>query len=299
MYPLRGLCVSLLTVAALLAFGAVVRAQQDGDVTVIVKAKSKPAVLSTLLVLCDLPCEWKLDGEVKGHIDAGGSVKVKVEAGEHMVDATTEDGADEVKHPTTVKPTGQAMANIELQPVRDARLLAESEAAYSAAQAAEASAGRESKDDADRKARQAEAQEREAKEEAERQPWSDSATGLMWTKKDFRVGKGDSSDMGWQQGIDYCKALRLANYADWRLPSIDELRGIHAVCESIRGCLRGNLQPSGWAWSSTQAPGKGGKPSGEAWALDPSSFGTGLYRVPVDGWGYSIGALCVRGPVHQ
>jgi hypothetical protein len=105
----------LLVLAALLTTGLAAHAQQDGDVTVIIKAKSKPATLPTLLVMCDLVCNWKLDGEVKGHIYAGGSVKVKVEPGQHMVEATTEDGVDWVKQPSTVKPTGQTMVNIELQ----------------------------------------------------------------------------------------------------------------------------------------------------------------------------------------
>jgi hypothetical protein len=81
MHSLRNPSVLLLVVTALLITGAAARAQQDGDVTVIIKAKSKPAALPTLLVMCDLVCDWKLDGEVKGHIDAGGSAKVKVEPG--------------------------------------------------------------------------------------------------------------------------------------------------------------------------------------------------------------------------
>ena len=97
----------LLIVTALLTSGAAVHAQQGGDVTVIIKAKSKPAALPTLLVMCDLACDWKLDGEVKGQIDAEGSAKVKVEPGQHMVEATTEDGVDQVKQPSIVKPTGR------------------------------------------------------------------------------------------------------------------------------------------------------------------------------------------------
>ena len=73
MHLLRNPSVLLLVVTALLITGAAARAQQDGDVTVIIKAKSKPTALPTLLVMCDLVCDWKLDGEVKGHIDAGGS----------------------------------------------------------------------------------------------------------------------------------------------------------------------------------------------------------------------------------
>ena len=84
MHSHRNPSVLFLVATALLTTGLAARAQQDGDVTVIIKAKSKPATLPTLLVMCDLVCNWKLDGEVKGHIDAGGSVKVKVEPGQHM-----------------------------------------------------------------------------------------------------------------------------------------------------------------------------------------------------------------------
>jgi hypothetical protein len=54
------------------------------------RLKAKPAG-ATLLVMCDLACDWKLDGEAKGLIDAGGSAKAKVEFGQHLVIATTEE----------------------------------------------------------------------------------------------------------------------------------------------------------------------------------------------------------------
>jgi uncharacterized protein len=102
-------------------------AQQDEGPVLKPKAKPKPAS-ATLLVVCDLACNWKLDGEAKGHIDAGGSAKVKVELGQHMVVATTEDGIDQVKQISEVKSAEQIVVSIELQPVRDARLKAEQEA---------------------------------------------------------------------------------------------------------------------------------------------------------------------------
>lgn len=83
---------------------------------------------ATLLVMCDLACDWKLDGEMKGHIDAGGSAKAKVEFGQHLVIATTEDSVDQVKLLSEVKADGQTVVSIELKPVRDARLKAKQEA---------------------------------------------------------------------------------------------------------------------------------------------------------------------------
>ena len=50
-------------------------AQQDeGPILRPKKPPAKPAA-ATLLAMCDLACNWKLDGEAKGHIDAGGSAK--------------------------------------------------------------------------------------------------------------------------------------------------------------------------------------------------------------------------------
>ena len=60
-------------------------AQQDEGPILRPKPQPKPAPSTTLLVMCDLACDWKLDGEAKGRIDAGGSVKAKVMPGQHMV----------------------------------------------------------------------------------------------------------------------------------------------------------------------------------------------------------------------
>jgi hypothetical protein len=84
-------------------------------------AAAKPAG-ATLLVLCDLACNWKLDGKAQGRIDAGGSARAKVELGQHLVVAVTVDGADQVKQMSEVKTTGQTVVNFELKPVRDDRI---------------------------------------------------------------------------------------------------------------------------------------------------------------------------------
>jgi hypothetical protein len=88
------------------------------------KPKTQQPAGATLLVMCDLACNWKLDGEVKGRIEAGAAAKVKVELGQHILVAITEDGADQVKQLSEVKNTGQTVVSLELQPVRDARLAA-------------------------------------------------------------------------------------------------------------------------------------------------------------------------------
>lgn len=104
---------------------SMIAAQQDeGPVLKPNKVPSKPS-MATILVMCDIACNWKLDGEAKGRIEGGGGTKIKVELGQHMVIATTEDGADQVKQLTDVKSADQKVINLELQPVRDARLKTE------------------------------------------------------------------------------------------------------------------------------------------------------------------------------
>jgi hypothetical protein len=88
--------------------------------------------------------------------------------------------------------------------------------------------------------------------------WTDPATGLMWTKKD------NGNDVNWQQATDYCRNLQLAGHSGWRLATFDELHGIYDPNINVPGqcCgresspvtwhVKGNLQLSGWDWSSSQ-----------------------------------------------
>ena len=48
---------------------------------------------------------------------------------------------------------------------------------------------------------------------------SDVESGLMW-QDDVK------QSLAWQEAIDYCEALRLGTYDDWRLPNKEELRSI-------------------------------------------------------------------------
>jgi len=51
---------------------------------------------------------------------------------------------------------------------------------------------------------------------------TDSVTGLMW-QDDYSDNGGNIKQAKWQSAIDYCEALRLDGYDDWRLPNIREL----------------------------------------------------------------------------
>lgn len=103
-------------------------AQQDEGPILRPKSASAKTVDATLLVNCDLSCNWKLDGEAKGSIEAGGSAKTKVEPGQHLVVAMTVDGMDQVQQSAKVEARGQSTVSIDLQPVREARRKAEQNA---------------------------------------------------------------------------------------------------------------------------------------------------------------------------
>ena len=284
-----------LTVAALSAL-----AQQDeGPILRPKKPVAKPAG-PTLLVLCDLACVWKLDGTDQGRIEANGSAKAKVELGQHLVVAVTEDGADQVKQLVKVEEKGQTVISLELKPVRDARLRAEQQARNHTEPPAPAKPAVKVVPDAAPLGPQERA--KIAREEAAG-VWTDPATGLMWAKKD----NGDYVTR--RQADDYCNTLQLAGHSDWRLPRIEELQGISNKSgneskldpESIKHIagkvfsrhgekippVKGDLQlSSNWAWSSSM-----GNSASEAWDF---------YFYSGKRYSYNINsrdgnALCVRG----
>jgi hypothetical protein len=192
--------------------------------------KPKQRTAATLLVMCDLACNWKLDGEAKGTIAGGEVKKVPVSLGQHLVDMTTQDGLDKVEEEIDIKTSGQTIVRIELQPVLTARLKAE--------------------------------QEQAAQEEVAGVTWSDPTTGLTWTKK------VNDSPLNWQQAFNYCKNLQLAGHIDWRLPAIEELQGIYDLgskssCYSNSdSCyIKGNIQTDSSVWSSDKTLGD------EAWTF--------------------------------
>jgi Protein of unknown function (DUF1566) len=124
--------------------------------------------------------------------------------------------------------------------------------------------------------------------------WIDSATGLMWTKRD------NGSDLNWNQALSYCSNLQLGGYSGWRLPTIEELQGIYDPSAGVRAVfgngftlnvhVMGNLKLTGWHWSSSQ-----GEAPGQPWVAWTFNFGGETPRgtFPL-GFSYSMRALCVR-----
>jgi len=170
---MRGKTIAVGAMAAFLTVAALsVLAQEEGP---ILHPKPKPQT-ATLLVICDLACNWTLDGTAKGRIDAGGQVKAKVVIGQHTMVAETEDTLDKVENPVKVNASGQTTVHLWLQPVRDARLKAAQEAKDKAdqearvkvaAQEAQAKADQEAKDKAAQEERVKAAQEAQAKADQE------------------------------------------------------------------------------------------------------------------------------------
>jgi hypothetical protein len=132
--------------------------------------------------------------------------------------------------------------------------------------------------------------------------WVDPSTGLMWAGKD-NFGR----DLNWRQASKYCVDLRLAGYADWRLPTIVELEAIFDRSASAIGLsgkrndtpqpyhVKGDLFLTGLEWSASNALDRDGHFTGRAYRFD--FVNGGRFQ---DEWDYRTGkrALCVRGDVH-
>ena len=109
--------------AALFALGGLsaVSQQDDGPVLRPKQPRVKQAE-ATLLVMCDISCNWKLDGVAQGLIEAGASAKTKVGPGLHLVAATTVDGLDQDQRSAKLETKEPTLVSIALRPVREARI---------------------------------------------------------------------------------------------------------------------------------------------------------------------------------
>lgn len=55
----------------------------------------------------------------------------------------------------------------------------------------------------------------------EKDSWTDPSTGLTWAARD------NGKDVSWKGAVKYCQNLRLGGYSDWRIATLDELKGIY------------------------------------------------------------------------
>jgi hypothetical protein len=79
----------------------------------------------------------------------------------------------------------------------------------------------------------------------------DTRTGLEWTRRD------DGEGLDWHKAEAYCQALKIDETGAWRLPGIEELRGLYGVTP-LRPCgdAMCAIDPvftltSPWVWSAT------------------------------------------------
>ncbi|MGA1981109.1 MAG: DUF1566 domain-containing protein [Acidobacteriaceae bacterium] len=135
----------------------------------------------------------------------------------------------------------------------------------------------------------------------ERGTWTDPATGLMWAARDNLHGSRLYMD-----ATNYCQKLRLTGHADWRLATIDELKGIYDPNAESPGAnprtdrdwpegvlfhVKGNLFLTGPEWAKAD----------ENDDRNPETYRS-LFDFkegkPVSEKRYFVkaGALCVRGP---
>ena len=113
----------------------------------------------------------------------------------------------------------------------------------------------------------------------------DPSTGLMW---EIKSDDGGARDMDhaytWQDALEYCENLNLANYTDWRLPDREELRSIANYSNynpSIDETQFPNTRADGY-WSSTTCA----YSTSSAWYVDFNYGG--------DGYGTKTGTRYVR-----
>jgi Protein of unknown function (DUF1566) len=221
-----------------------------------------------LLVTTDMDCNWKLDGQPMDPLKADDHKVVPVSSGEHLIQAATTDGVVKIRIKVEVD-QGQNTVEFQLRSRHDQKL----------------------------KMQQAETARKQAEADAALHPtWTDPDTGLMWTKKD------NGSDVDWNQASAYCSKLQLAGYSDWRLPTIEELQGINDPSVRLKAVydfgvmnnihVKGNLQLTGWQWSSSQKDppeGAGGVIAGVFDFTDVKP-GNGMNL----SMRYSLRTLCVR-----
>ena len=105
-------------------------------------------------------------------------------------------------------------------------------------------------------------------------------TGLIWARSD------NGADVDWYAADDHCRDLELADWADWRMPTIDELEGLHDRRSTATYKLPPAIKLTGCCpWSQSRSS------DSSAWNF---SF---RYRKRFSGslnYSYELRALCVR-----
>lgn len=97
-------------------------------------------------------------------------------------------------------------------------------------------------------------------EESENRTWTDIEFGLMWQKA------GMCEELDWAGAQEYCANLTVADFTDWRLPTLDELRKL------VRGCSSAEFfGPCGVNESCTEPECRNQDCDGCLWAKGPDN----------------------------
>ena len=69
----------------------------------------------------------------------------------------------------------------------------------------------------------------------------------------MRQSSDDSKERTWNEANEFCKNLRLAEYSDWRLPTLEEFASLidkrrRPTISSVFKCQKG------WYWSNIKPP---------------------------------------------
>jgi formylglycine-generating enzyme required for sulfatase activity len=105
-------------------------------------------------------------------------------------------------------------------------------------------------------------------------------TGLIWARKD------NGADLDWYEAGEYCRNLEVADWADWRMPTIEEFESLHDRRSAAKYKLTPAIRLTGCCpWSQSRSG------DSSAWNF---SF---RYRKRFSGslnYSYELRALCVR-----
>jgi hypothetical protein len=229
----------------------------------------------TLVVAADLDCEWTLDSKPQGRLKARQTAVVTVEQGEHLVNAKTLDGKDEMRNLVVEShQSAQHAVAIGLQEIRDKRVAWEQHLAAEQA-----------------KQRETDKAKADVAETQRRGYWVDRSTDLMWAAQD------NGFDIEQPAAVTNCANTSIAGLREWRVPSVDELKSIYderVTSGSVKlhpGDVDSNpVHAKGGIQLSDRFVWSGSRVDGRTWALDFT------YGVPVQGalGGAHDRMLCVR-----
>ena len=114
--------------ACALLFGGPLAARGQAPPPAAGQPPKKIVYPATIVVSCDIPCRWTLNGKPHGAIDEGKSATAGVPLGAYRVDASTLDGLDQDQKQLNITEKGEIRVQFVLAPGRDARVQLEQQA---------------------------------------------------------------------------------------------------------------------------------------------------------------------------